>query len=136
MGTIYEKQDCSQCLCKLGGVSQCRQKQCDKCPAGLRSVLTATCGCVCQPCPPAQLLCPTSDICIDQEKWCNGVQDCPDDEKGCPTTVPPAVTTIEPLVRSTKLLPGRYLVCTVFPLCLCLSWRIIGEYVAVPYSEY
>lgn len=74
----------------------------------MRSMLTATCGCVCKPCPEGKRLCPTSDICIDEAMWCNGVQDCPDDEKGCPTTVPPETTTIEPPVRSTKANIGLY----------------------------
>lgn len=28
---MFEKEDCSQCICKLGGVSHCTPKQCDKC---------------------------------------------------------------------------------------------------------
>lgn len=31
VGTIYEKEDCSQCICKIGGISHCTQKACEKC---------------------------------------------------------------------------------------------------------
>lgn len=103
VGTTFENDDCSNCLCLLFGKTQCKKKTCDKCPAGLRSELTATCGCVCKPCPNGQVLCPTSGVCIDKELWCNGIDDCPDDEKDCPTTTPPKTTTIEPPVLTTKI---------------------------------
>ncbi|XP_017781781.1 PREDICTED: hemocytin [Nicrophorus vespilloides] len=102
IGTVFEKEDCSQCICKLGGVSHCTPKVCDKCDEGLKSIVTSTCGCVCLPCDPGTVLCPTSNICINQTSWCDGIQDCPDDEVNCKTTEVPT-TTIEPLIGTTKV---------------------------------
>lgn len=31
VGTIFEKEDCSRCLCTLGGTAQCEPKQCEPC---------------------------------------------------------------------------------------------------------
>lgn len=31
VGTAFEKEDCSQCLCALGGTAQCEPKKCDPC---------------------------------------------------------------------------------------------------------
>lgn len=50
---------------------------------GLRSIVTSTCGCICQPCKEGTKLCLTSNICINETSWCNGVKDCPDDETNC-----------------------------------------------------
>jgi von Willebrand factor len=101
VGTSYKEEDCSECLCKIGGVSHCSPKQCDSCEKGLRSTVTSTCKCTCQPCPDGTTLCPTSDVCINSTLWCNGVQDCPDDEIGCPTTETPTKAT----TRTTTTTP-------------------------------
>lgn len=96
VGTVYETEDCSQCICKIGGVPYCTPKVCEKCEKGLRSVVTSTCGCVCQPCDEGTILCPTSNVCINATLWCNKIQDCPDDELNCITTTPePETTTLE-----------------------------------------
>lgn len=52
---------------------------------GLRPLKTATCVCLCEPCPKNQILCPTSGVCIPETAWCDGIQDCPDDELQCGT---------------------------------------------------
>lgn len=66
----------------------------------MRPVINELCNCVCKPCPTGTRHCPTSDICIDENLWCNGIQDCPDDEKDCATTV----SSLEP--STTKETPG------------------------------
>ncbi|CAG9772868.1 unnamed protein product [Ceutorhynchus assimilis] len=97
VGSVYEQEDCSECICKLGGVSHCTPKHCGPCKEGLRSTVTSTCQCTCQPCPENTILCPTSNICINAMLWCNGVQDCPDDEVDCiTTTAQPSTTTKKP----------------------------------------
>lgn len=82
IGAMFEKEDCSQCICVLGGVPQCKPKDCQPCEKGLRRVQSA-CLCDCEPCPPNHVLCQTSGACILESAWCNGVQDCPDDEISC-----------------------------------------------------
>lgn len=34
VGTSYKKEDCSECLCKIGGTSYCTPKYCDPCEKG------------------------------------------------------------------------------------------------------
>ncbi|KAJ3643777.1 hypothetical protein Zmor_026489 [Zophobas morio] len=102
VGTSYKTEDCSECLCKIGGVSHCAPKVCDPCEKGLRSTVTTTCQCTCQPCPDGTTLCPTSDVCINSTLWCNGIQDCPDDETGCVTTTPKTTTTTPTPVTAEK----------------------------------
>lgn len=34
VGSVFEKEDCSECICKLGGVSHCTPKQCGPCKEG------------------------------------------------------------------------------------------------------
>jgi len=31
IGTAFEKEDCSHCICKLGGIEHCTKKECPKC---------------------------------------------------------------------------------------------------------
>lgn len=83
----YVNDACEECLCALGGVPVCQRKTCPKCAPEFRSVLTELCACLCMPCPVGQRLCPSSNDCLDDSKWCNGIQDCPDDETNCETPV-------------------------------------------------
>lgn len=71
----------------MNGVPECQSKLCNPCKPGLQSVITELCGCTCKPCPPGMRLCPTSNICIREADWCNGVKDCPDDETGCKISI-------------------------------------------------
>ncbi|BES96307.1 Hypothetical protein NTJ_09116 [Nesidiocoris tenuis] len=100
IGTVFDSEDCEQCTCALNGVAQCEPKKCPPCGKGLRRVTTNLCSCTCEPCPLGQVLCPTSNICIRESSWCDGVMDCPDDEINCTvsTTAPPteAMTTSRP----------------------------------------
>ncbi|XP_057325268.1 hemocytin-like isoform X2 [Microplitis mediator] len=87
-GTSYETKNCQQCQCAINGVSECKPKVCNPCnKPDLQSVVTELCGCICKPCPPGMRLCPTSNICIKEADWCNGVKDCPDDESNCKTSL-------------------------------------------------
>lgn len=83
VGAVYEQHDCSSCLCTIGGVPQCKSKTCAPCGKGLRPVKSATCVCLCEACPIGQVLCQSSGACIPESAWCDGVQDCPDDEIMC-----------------------------------------------------
>ncbi|XP_031619378.1 hemocytin isoform X2 [Contarinia nasturtii] len=83
VGAHFESDDCSQCTCVLGGIVQCKPQDCKPCGKGLRRVKSSACLCLCEPCPAGHLLCPTSGACIPESSWCNGVQDCPDDEINC-----------------------------------------------------
>lgn len=83
IGAQYEKDDCSKCMCVLGGTAQCKPQECKPCDDGLRRVPSASCMCLCEPCPDDQVLCPSSGACIPQKSWCDGIQDCPDDEINC-----------------------------------------------------
>lgn len=91
IGENYQTEDCSECICKIGGVPECRPKVCQPCGSGLRRENPKSCSCTCIKCPPDSILCPTSGQCIPEEDWCNGVQDCPDDEKGCVITEKPYI---------------------------------------------
>ncbi|KAL6266408.1 hypothetical protein P5V15_003260 [Pogonomyrmex californicus] len=85
IGSMYETEDCQQCVCALGGTATCLPKKCEPCQKlGLRSVVGELCACLCKPCPIGTRHCPTSDVCVNETAWCDGVQDCPDDEKECP----------------------------------------------------
>ncbi|KAG8238940.1 hypothetical protein J437_LFUL000778, partial [Ladona fulva] len=59
----------------------------------MRAEMSPTCSCVCKPCPTNMRLCPTSEICIKEELWCNGIEDCPDDEINCTELTTPTVST-------------------------------------------
>lgn len=83
VGAHYELDDCSKCICMIGGVAQCTPQKCPACGVGLRAVNVNSCNCDCEPCPPSKVLCQSSGVCIPESAWCDGVQDCPDDEIEC-----------------------------------------------------
>ncbi|XP_066594945.1 hemocytin-like [Prorops nasuta] len=94
VGSIYETEDCLECVCTLGGAAACLPKKCDPCKGpDVQSVITELCTCICKPCPIGTRHCPTSDICINETLWCNNVNDCPDDERDCPSVYPTTSTT-------------------------------------------
>ncbi|XP_070069456.1 hemocytin-like [Drosophila takahashii] len=92
IGSKWENSDCEECVCLLGGVINCKTTNCPKCPDHMRNVRKG-CRCECQLCPPTTRLCPTSGDCIPSEWWCNGVQNCADDED---ETCDPTHTTLQP----------------------------------------
>lgn len=83
VGAVFETDDCSSCVCVLGGIAQCTPQKCPPCGEGLRRSLKSSCLCLCEPCPDDQKLCPSSGACIAAASWCDGIQDCPDDEVNC-----------------------------------------------------
>lgn len=83
VGAHFESDECSQCTCVLGGVAQCKPQDCKPCAKGLRRVKSSACLCLCEPCPAGEILCQTSGACVAETAWCNGIQDCPDDEINC-----------------------------------------------------
>ncbi|XP_075745319.1 hemocytin isoform X1 [Rhipicephalus microplus] len=90
---------CDICMCTLSGISKCRKMQCT-CPKTQRAYFDDKCQCKCAHCPFGQRVCPTTNECIDEFKWCNGVKDCPDDEQGCDEIEqPPAIS---PCTEPTK----------------------------------
>ncbi|XP_022255312.1 hemocytin-like [Limulus polyphemus] len=93
---IIETSDCQECLCVIGGRSSCSPKVCQPCQPGQKSSLLANCSCICEGCPENTILCPTSGECIPENRWCDNVIDCPDDEKNCITVAPTTTTTTCP----------------------------------------
>ncbi|XP_071561739.1 hemocytin [Temnothorax nylanderi] len=88
VGSMYETEDCQQCVCSFTGTAACLPKKCEPCSKpGLRSVVGELCACLCKPCPAGTRHCATSDVCINETAWCDGVQDCPDDETDCPKII-------------------------------------------------
>ncbi|XP_014469310.1 PREDICTED: hemocytin isoform X2 [Dinoponera quadriceps] len=95
VGSVYKTEDCQECVCALGGNAACMPKKCEPCEEpGLQSVVSELCTCLCKPCPTGTTHCPTSDVCINETAWCDGVQDCPDDEVKCEVITP--VTVFKP----------------------------------------
>lgn len=94
VGAHYDTDECEQCVCVLGGVAQCKPKECPKCEAGLRPIKSKTCHCLCEPCPDGMVLCETSGACISEASWCDGIEDCPDDEIKCKPVKPTIETYI------------------------------------------
>lgn len=108
VGAKYETEDCQKCVCVLGGVSQCKPQQCPPCKKGLRPVKTATCMCVCEACPEFTMLCPSSGACVRESAWCDGIQDCPDDEINCEKKK--EQVEVEKTIEKTI---SKYLFCTI-----------------------
>lgn len=60
---------------------------------------------MCKPCSIGTVFCPTSNVCINTTQWCDGVEDCPDDEINCSTTVTTTVTPPPPTPTTCPLPP-------------------------------
>ncbi|XP_071530009.1 uncharacterized protein [Panulirus ornatus] len=88
ISSIFETTDCDECQCLVNGKAECTKKECLPCDDDEQSVLTPMCACVCKPCPVGTKLCPSSNYCLNETSWCDGVEDCPDDELVCPATTP------------------------------------------------
>ena len=41
------------------------------------------CTCECELCADDEVICPSTGQCLPLPDWCNGVEDCPDDEIDC-----------------------------------------------------
>lgn len=104
VGALYELDDCSKCVCVLGGVAQCKPLECPPCGAGLRKVQSVSCLCQCQPCPVSHVLCISSGACIPESSWCNGIQDCPDDELECSYKKHDTTKVIEKIIEKVTII--------------------------------
>ncbi|KAG8199486.1 hypothetical protein JTE90_009334 [Oedothorax gibbosus] len=93
---IIVTSDCKRCECILGGYSNCKTIECPVCLPGQKSQMNEHCECQCTGCADGTLLCPSSGECVSEDKWCDGIVDCPNDEVGCPTTVKATTTTVAP----------------------------------------
>ncbi|KAM7301527.1 hemocytin [Ixodes scapularis] len=110
VNTIIKTRDCNTCTCSLNGHSKCARTVCRCTLEGKRSTFDRDCNCKCEYCPPGQRLCRTSNECIDEFKWCNGVKDCPDDEQDCanePQGHPPAISPC-PTAKKPNCPKGQY----------------------------
>lgn len=106
VGSVYETEDCQQCTCVLGGTPTCSPKKCEPClEPGLQSIVSKLCTCLCKPCPAGTRHCSTSDVCVNETSWCDGIQDCPDDEKDCPEIISttPIAVEISEITNATGL---------------------------------
>ncbi|EEC02351.1 hemolectin, putative, partial [Ixodes scapularis] len=88
VGGILETRTCQECQCQLGGRSNCLPIACPACPEGRAKILNPDCSCDCGGCPEGQRLCPTSGECVNEDLWCDGVVNCPDDEAQCEAKTP------------------------------------------------
>ncbi|XP_068629642.1 hemocytin [Battus philenor] len=103
VGSIFRGTDCDECMCKLGGITDCKPvKECKCAPDLVPKLSSSTCECSCEPCPDGTRICPSSKLCLPLEKWCDGLQDCGDDERECTTSTSTTRTTItEPTIVTT-----------------------------------
>ncbi|XP_059045233.1 hemocytin [Achroia grisella] len=109
VGTTFRGSNCDDCVCKLGGITICKPvKECVCAPNLVPKLLTSNCECLCEPCPEGTRICPTSKLCLPLDKWCDGLQDCPDDEVACTTTT----STTTPTTTVTTRKPLEQLVLT------------------------
>ncbi|XP_068082174.1 hemocytin [Anabrus simplex] len=95
VGVAFHTENCDRCVCKLNGIPDCNKIDCKPCEKGLRRMFSPSCECTCKPCPEDTVLCPTTNICINESLWCDGVEHCPDDERNCVTTTS-IETTVSP----------------------------------------
>lgn len=95
-------EDCSQCVCTINGIAQCKPQVCKPCEKGLRPVKTKSCSCRCEPCPDKEILCESSGACIPESAWCDGIEDCSDDEIACKKE-PPIFETNQVTSKKKKI---------------------------------
>ncbi|KAJ8683258.1 hypothetical protein QAD02_019050 [Eretmocerus hayati] len=108
VGASFESAQCEQCVCALGGSPVCHPKRCPLCEnPEERPVLlpqNGMCSCKCQRCPAGTKLCPSSGDCVDEQLWCNGVLDCPDDEgEDCPPYLRLTTNANSTMVKQTVI---------------------------------
>ena len=75
--------NCDTCTCNPNGETSCIPLICSPCKEGSYTYKTPDCKCVCKQCTPGSKLCKTSQTCILESQWCDGVEHCPDDEINC-----------------------------------------------------
>ncbi|XP_014665852.1 PREDICTED: hemocytin-like [Priapulus caudatus] len=98
-GDIIVNTNCESCSCFRGRAS-CVPTECPVCVRDQVEYFSEDCECSCV-CPPNLIECPANGKCIRPEYWCDGTQDCDqnEDEIDCPvesTTSPSPPTTSAP----------------------------------------
>ncbi|XP_071530011.1 hemocytin-like isoform X2 [Panulirus ornatus] len=83
--SVFETRDCKECHCLAGGDTLCIEKKCPQCEDDQQAILTPSCACICKSCPEGTKLCPSSNYCLNESSWCNGVEECSEDELNCVT---------------------------------------------------
>ncbi|VVD02631.1 unnamed protein product [Leptidea sinapis] len=102
VGSMFRGDNCDECICKLGGITDCRPVTQCVCKPDLVPKLSPSCECLCEPCSNGTKICPTSKLCLPTEKWCDGLQDCPDDERDCAVVTETAKTIVVHTEAATK----------------------------------
>ncbi|CAK1545090.1 unnamed protein product [Leptosia nina] len=115
VGSSFRGDKCDDCMCKMGGVTDCRPATECVCGPELVPQLSSACECVCEPCANGTRICPTSKLCLPLEKWCDGLQDCPDDERDCTTVATVTETVITTVVHTDANTPPTSTVPTTVP---------------------
>ncbi|WAR09825.1 MFGM-like protein [Mya arenaria] len=108
-GGFKERSNCETCQCIAGEVN-CEPKKCSPCLQGFSLVINkTTCECSCRSCPPGEFRCGNGE-CIPQERRCDGIIDCIDDEVGCVSTpmfTPPVYATATPTLPPKSIGTGQ-----------------------------
>ncbi|KAM3961249.1 LOW QUALITY PROTEIN: hemolectin [Aphomia sociella] len=121
VGSTFRGSNCDECVCKLGGITDCKPvKECVCAPNLVPKLSTSTCECLCEPCREGTKICPTSKLCLPLEKWCDGLQDCPDDEGAMCTTTTSTTTTTTTTTTTSKPLE-QLVVTTVAPTLAAMA---------------
>ncbi|WAQ93448.1 EDIL3-like protein [Mya arenaria] len=108
-GGFKERSNCETCQCIAGEIN-CEPKKCTPCLQGFSLVINkTTCECSCRSCPPGEFRCGNGE-CIPQERRCDGIIDCIDDEVGCVSTpmfTPPVYATATPTLPPKSIGTGQ-----------------------------
>ncbi|WAR14240.1 HMCT-like protein [Mya arenaria] len=108
-GGFKEMSNCETCQCIAGEIN-CEPKKCTPCLQGFSLVINkTTCECSCRSCPPGEFRCGNGE-CIPQERRCDGIIDCIDDEVGCVSTpmfTPPVYATATPTLPPKSIGTGQ-----------------------------
>ena len=96
-GSIFTNDGCEECFCQGENKHQCVKKECPECQAPFYYQLNHNCDCICKKCPRGEKLCSTSNMCLQDNLWCDGIDHCSDDELDCQSQSP--TTTTKPETR-------------------------------------
>ena len=103
-GQLFDNEVCDECFCLGRNYFECVPKECPECEFIQTSQFSHTCECICKECNIGEKLCQSSNICIKEEFWCDGIDHCSDDETDCNTPV--QLPTDQRYSFSGKLCPG------------------------------
>ena len=85
-------------MCLGEGQLNCAPKECPPCAGSQHPEINLNCQCICKGCNQGEKLCPTSNVCVAEEKWCDGVEHCLDDEVDC---------DVEEISTTPAYMPGK-----------------------------